>query len=294
MTHPSEFKGKYIIQGKIHCLTGLHIGGSDTGIEIGGLDNPVIKDPLTDLPYIPGSSLKGKLRAVTEWNLGLIGKHSKHEGYPAYECQELKKERGPETSTVDDGEETAAAQESQEEQNQTVDPALWDAAYTLARIFGPASDDETVRAQAGPTRLTVRDAFLNDRSVKELQHILGTDVFTEVKTENALDRVTSEATPRPIERVPADTEFDFTLILDVYLDKDKELLRTLFAAMALLEDTALGGGGSRGHGQIEFHDLQVVWRSKEYYTDGQVEQHITAAQGKNVRTLAATFQKGDW
>ena len=62
-----EFKGKYVLKGKIECLTGLRIGGVTEGVEIGGLDNPVIKDPLTREPYIPGSSLKGKLRSHLEW-----------------------------------------------------------------------------------------------------------------------------------------------------------------------------------------------------------------------------------
>ena len=49
------------------CKAGLHIGSAKDDIEIGGLDNPVIRDPLTKLPYIPGSSLKGKLRSLLEW-----------------------------------------------------------------------------------------------------------------------------------------------------------------------------------------------------------------------------------
>ena len=68
-----EFKGKYLIQGKLICETGLHIGGSTEGVEIGGVDNPVIKDPLTEQPYIPGSSLKGKLRHLLEWAQGEHG-----------------------------------------------------------------------------------------------------------------------------------------------------------------------------------------------------------------------------
>ena len=60
------------ITGKIKVLTGLHIGaGSDT-IEIGGMDNPIVKNPFTNEPYIPGSSLKGKMRSLMEWNLGLV------------------------------------------------------------------------------------------------------------------------------------------------------------------------------------------------------------------------------
>ena len=54
------------ITGRIQVVTGLHIGASNESIEIGGLDNPIIKDPLpgSKAPYIPGSSLKGKLIMV--------------------------------------------------------------------------------------------------------------------------------------------------------------------------------------------------------------------------------------
>lgn len=46
----------------IELESGLHIGGGDSTIEIGGVDNKVIRHALTNEPYIPGSSLKGKLR----------------------------------------------------------------------------------------------------------------------------------------------------------------------------------------------------------------------------------------
>ena len=60
------------ITGKIKIETGLHIGASTDALEIGGMDNPIIKDPMTRLPYIPGSSLKGKMRSLMEWKLGKI------------------------------------------------------------------------------------------------------------------------------------------------------------------------------------------------------------------------------
>lgn len=60
------------ITGKIVVKTGLHIGGSSDTLEIGGMDNPVIKNPLTNEPYIPGSSLKGKIRYLLEWKYNKI------------------------------------------------------------------------------------------------------------------------------------------------------------------------------------------------------------------------------
>jgi CRISPR-associated protein Csm3 len=62
------FKENYVIQGKIVCKTGLHIGGSSDAIDIGGSDNVIIRDSVSGNPYIPGSSLKGKLRFLTELN----------------------------------------------------------------------------------------------------------------------------------------------------------------------------------------------------------------------------------
>ena len=56
------------------CESGLHIGGSQDELVIGGADNPVIKSLDTRKPYVPGSSLKGKMRAEIEKHLGQIGR----------------------------------------------------------------------------------------------------------------------------------------------------------------------------------------------------------------------------
>lgn len=58
------------IRGHISVITGLRIGASQDTMEISGLDNPIIRNPANDEPYIPGSSLKGKMRSLTEWFLG--------------------------------------------------------------------------------------------------------------------------------------------------------------------------------------------------------------------------------
>lgn len=51
---------------ELEVITGLHIGIGDDKIQIGGVDSAVIKDPITKVPYIPGSSFKGKLRCLLE------------------------------------------------------------------------------------------------------------------------------------------------------------------------------------------------------------------------------------
>ena len=60
------------IHGTLTCKTGLRIGGTAGEVEIGGMDNPLIRDPVTQYPYVPGSSLKGKLRSLMEYKLGKI------------------------------------------------------------------------------------------------------------------------------------------------------------------------------------------------------------------------------
>ncbi len=67
--------GRVFISGQIHAVTGLHIGGSESLFSIGGLDNTVIVDPITQQPYIPGSSLRGKMRSLVEKFHGKVTGH---------------------------------------------------------------------------------------------------------------------------------------------------------------------------------------------------------------------------
>lgn len=67
-----QLKYKVKISTKLTLLSGLHIGGGDSGIEIGGIDSPVIKIGTKEKqPYIPGSSLKGKMRCLLEQIYGI-------------------------------------------------------------------------------------------------------------------------------------------------------------------------------------------------------------------------------
>ena len=56
-----------VINGTIVCETGLRIGGTKEGIvDPGGSDHTIIRHSITSLPYIPGSSIKGKMRSLLE------------------------------------------------------------------------------------------------------------------------------------------------------------------------------------------------------------------------------------
>jgi CRISPR-associated protein Csm3 len=74
------------IQKKLTLKTGMRIGGTKNDIEIGGLDNPIIRDPLSKFPYIPGSSLKGKMRSLLEWKEGKIGTKGEPHGCNDINC----------------------------------------------------------------------------------------------------------------------------------------------------------------------------------------------------------------
>ena len=78
--------GYKVITGTLRCDTGLHIGGSADQIEIGGVDMPIIKHPVTGEPFIPGSSLKGKMRSQLEKKLGKFTQNGEPCGCGQADC----------------------------------------------------------------------------------------------------------------------------------------------------------------------------------------------------------------
>lgn len=235
--------GRVFLSGDIRAVTGLHIGGAAGALEIGGVDAPVIRDPLTGRPYVPGSSLRGKLRSLTEKAAGVEQNFRIGKGVYIHMCETAK------------GEVDGEKQELPEEQQPYVN-------CPVCRVFGVTGDQFT----NAPTRLVVRDVFLSDESAKALDQAETDLPYSEIKWEAAIDRVTSAAVPRQIERVPADAVFDnFELVYSAYAPKDVEGLKTIIQAMQLLEDDYLGGLGSRGTGKIHFENLTLYARSTEEY-----------------------------
>ncbi len=90
--------------------------------------------------------------------------------------------------------------------------------------------------------------------------------MTEWKFENGIDRVTAAANPRQLERVPAGSKFQFELVYTVE-NKDQAIedLQNIAIALAILEDDALGGHGSRGYGKVRFQNFQFSYRSLAQY-----------------------------
>jgi CRISPR-associated protein Csm3 len=111
------------------------------------------------------------------------------------------------------------------------------------------------------------------------------DELTEVKSENAIDRITSQANPRTLERVPAGARFKIRMVVDLLCAEDSVLPGLLIQGLSLLEDDALGGGGSRGNGRVHFDNLKLTWRSRDYYAAGAEEREI--ASGADLAGLRA-------
>ena len=220
---------KIEIIGTIVLETGLHIGGTNNSMSIGGIDKGVIRNPLNNQPYIPGSSLKGKMRALYEQSLS---------------------EFGP---GVGRGIQFGPSK---------------DIGKTPAQIFGNATGGSDQR----PSRLIVRDAYLLD--AEEL--LRKTDLpYTEGKTEVVIDRVTSAANPRQIERVPAGAKFKMNMVLNIYENEAIGITNVLHC-LKLLKDDYLGGSGSRGYGQVTFIDIKILKKTiKGYYGQNESVEDIT-------------------
>ena len=207
------------ITGRIVLTSGLHIGAGDTEMKIGGIDNTVIKHPHTMEPYIPGSSLKGKIRSLLELKTGLMG----NTGGEPLSYKVVK----------------AAQGEAESE------------GMMILKLFGTSGADEEA-AELGPTRCSFADCPLDKKWKAKAaeEHI----PLTEIKPENSINRISGTAQhPRFTERVPADTEFRFSVTLKLMdIDSDDDLEEMLLRGMKLVEMDALGGNGSRGYGRVEF------------------------------------------
>lgn len=216
MTH---LKNIIKITGTITLKTGLHIGGSNNSIKIGGIDSEVVKNPITNYPMIPGASIKGKIRSLLEWKCG-------HGGEKPLGPGDVEKAKEP------------------------------DLAENILRLFGTSADSENPKY--GISRLSFYDCDLDaDWAEKNRGNNALTASLTEEKSENVINRISGQAEhPRFIERTPAGAEFDFTIAMRVFADDNTDaLLNTLLSGMKLLTYDALGGSGSRGYGKVEFSNL---------------------------------------
>jgi len=196
-------------------LTGLHIGAGNDKIQIGGVDSAVIKDPISNLPYLPGSSLKGKIRCLLETE----------GGYPNGEKEEILNR----CFGINNLFKKFKDNENKEKKK----------------------NNQTEDNYESPTRLIFRDLFLTSQDEENFK---SGNINTEFKTEIVIDRQKGTAKDgglRTIERVPPQISFEGEIIMRYKDDEEVEIKDVLDKGIMLINNDYLGGSGSRGYGAIE-------------------------------------------
>ena len=210
----------HTITGQIRLRSGLHIGAGKDTVEIGGLDQPIVKDPLSGAPYIPGSSLKGKMRSLLETAV-FMGRSDATR------------------AAVMDGKPCDCGLPS----------------CPICTLFGAHKAPTQCDPLLGPTRMLVRDAYLTPEFAERFRT---GDLPMEIKSENIIHRVKGVAEhPRPLERVPAGTCFTLNMAFRVYEGDPDNLFDWVLKGLKLIQLDAIGGGGSRGNGQVAFEELRL-------------------------------------
>jgi CRISPR-associated protein Csm3 len=237
-----------VITGIVHCLSGVRIGGNNNVIEIGTIDNPIIRNPLTNHPYLPGSSLKGKMRSSLELSL--------RAGAPPKIGLPLPK---LETKPRDGKNEIAPCACGR---------------CVVCKLFG-SGDNKT---NFEPTRLLFRDCSLTEESVQTLTNAARESgvFFAEIKPGIRMNRATNSVAKGAFfnfERVPEGIEFNFELVLRIYGDLDQDSHRNDYHnainfGLQLVEKEGIGGKISAGYGKIEFRNMK---------RDGQEFNHRASA-----------------
>lgn len=220
---------KIFLKGKIVVESGLHIGGSDSSLDIGGERNPVIRIKKDDSnqPYIPGSSVKGKIRSLLEHLRGEFGQR----GRDLVEAQDEK--------------------------------------HPTARIYGTGAGDDTFsRASRVIFRDALLSENSVSKNPTELKTENSISRITSKANPRPFERVLPE-TEFDLEIVfdiykndlisnPTEQKDDFT-------NDGQRIVGYTLIGMDLLENDYLGGGGSRGSGKIEFKIDRFEVKTAEDY-----------------------------
>jgi CRISPR-associated protein Csm3 len=202
---------KIIYTGTITLKTGLHIGGTNAALNIGGPDKFVVRNPINNIPYIPGSSLKGKMRALIEL------------------CHK----------SVDI-----------EEKNGKVEvKASSDPNSVSGYLFGVSADSKNKDSKRYASRLIDRDQELDvnetDFSNTDLPF---TESKTEVAIDRVTAKANPRTFERVPAGARFKLNMVLNVFEN---DDEKRLKETLMQAIQLLHDDYLGGHGSRGYGQVQ-------------------------------------------
>ena len=226
--------GKVIIKGKIYCETGLHIGAARESLEIGGLDAPVIRDPVSREPYIPGSSLKGKMRSLLEKRERKPFNKYGGQNVWRHECADLE--------------------------------------CSVCRLFGSAGGKEGENLPARLivrdcylTEESIRKLEKIETGLQftEWKFENSLDRITAASNPRQIERV-----PKGSEFL-----FEIVYNVETKNEKEvREDLSNILNMLNLLQDDYLGGHGSRGYGKVRFEIEIFESRKIDFYTIEKKEE----------------------
>lgn len=214
----------YVIKGEIELLSGTRIGGSDDVLQIGGTDLTCIKDPVTGRPYIPGSSIKGKMRSSLEKSRGAFRR---------------RKDR-------------QAQQVSYEEERREPCGCAKDNC-PVCRVFGPHM---TTDHQLGPTRIIVRDApliggeFALENKTESVNR-RDTGAAQHPRTVERVGAGAKFALEIAVQEYDIDQGFKYTNSREEPVQGHDALLEVVCHCLDLVEQTGIGAGTGKGYGKVK-------------------------------------------
>lgn len=271
---------KIVINADLTLLTGLHIGDSKESTEIGGVDSPVVRRKDNFQPYIPGSSLKGKMRCLLEQTTGWFQDFKKDDKIISlfFGCsdndKEIKKTEALVKTLKERNSQDLEEKQELEKQEKILKNKVW---------------------EGNQARIIVRDANMHEDAVAIFENSDFTDMpFTEVKFENVINRLTGTTLNtglRQIERVPAGATFKVEFVINVF-ENEQDFLPTLLDGLELLESDYLGGSGSRGYGQVEFSNFKItekIFEVDEANNTFKIIEKFEKVKDENGKEIQKTF-----
>lgn len=222
----SKLEKKIFISAKMKLVTGLRIGDSKEKVEIGGVDSPVVRRKDTYAPYIPGSSIKGKIRSLLELMAG-ENFNSKAQNTGSIICQ------------------------------------LFGASENKKKVDGKEVVFESRQSRLIVRDADLTPEWEEKLKNSEYTDLPYTEIKWE-NAINRLTGTAEH--PRQLERIPAGAEFDLHFVLNIFEgESEKDLLNLLKKGLEALQDDYLGGSGTRGYGQVKITDQTHQEKSREHY-----------------------------
>jgi len=220
---------KIFIKGTVEILTGIHIGDSKESVEIGGVDSPVVRRKDNNQPYIPGSTIKGKMRSLLEV---LDGQEETFQ-QPDHTIGKLFGAIAPPNEKIKGTPSRLIVRDAyltDDSANNLGESGFTDMPYTEIKT------ENTINRITG----------VSDRGLRNIERIPAGAFFDVCFIINIISSSEEEAK-----------------------SSEEQYLKLFNSGIKLLEDDYLGGSGSRGYGQVKFQLEEPTSKTKEDYLNGK-------------------------